>query len=359
MFADETADLLFAGDHVLPRITPSIGFEPAPPTSPLADFLTSLELIRSRPDAALLPAHGPVGHAGARAGGRAAGPPRQAAGRHAGRAAGGSGHRGRGRGRVDLDSPGAAAATSWTCSTPCWPPWRRRPTSRFSSSDWPAPPRNETACDTTGCNCRYYPACPGGFIPCVAGRCARVAAHRAGRGAVLDGWDLRGGVLIDGPDVTVRRSRIAGAGSSELGIRTTAAARCASRTAHRPVIPAWPPSTATGGARSGSRSSRSAGTGRASVLLQKRSEPGPARGADHRQPLPPGRRGAVAAALPGRDPERQRLPRPRPAARELSAPDTPGRRVALERRTGSGQTCRTTTAGPGPAETAVRHDART
>jgi hypothetical protein len=27
---------------------------------------------------------------------------------------------------------------------------------------------------------------------------------------VLDGWDLRGGVLIDGSDVTVRRSRIAG-----------------------------------------------------------------------------------------------------------------------------------------------------
>jgi glyoxylase-like metal-dependent hydrolase (beta-lactamase superfamily II) len=61
VFADEAADLLFAGDHVLPRITPSIGFEPAPPPSPLADFLASLELIRSRPDAALLPAHGPVG----------------------------------------------------------------------------------------------------------------------------------------------------------------------------------------------------------------------------------------------------------------------------------------------------------
>ncbi len=61
VFADEPADLLFSGDHVLPRITPSIGFEPAPPPSPLADFLTSLELVRSRPDAALLPAHGPVG----------------------------------------------------------------------------------------------------------------------------------------------------------------------------------------------------------------------------------------------------------------------------------------------------------
>jgi len=61
VFADEAADLLFAGDHVLPRITPSIGFEAAPPPSPLADFLDSLQLVRSRPDAALLPAHGAVG----------------------------------------------------------------------------------------------------------------------------------------------------------------------------------------------------------------------------------------------------------------------------------------------------------
>lgn len=61
VFADEAGDLLFAGDHVLPRITPSIGFEPAPPPSPLSDFLASLQLVRTRPDAALLPAHGPVG----------------------------------------------------------------------------------------------------------------------------------------------------------------------------------------------------------------------------------------------------------------------------------------------------------
>ncbi|MGQ0577200.1 MAG: MBL fold metallo-hydrolase [Pseudonocardia sp.] len=61
VFADEGNDLLFAGDHVLPRITPSIGFEAAPPPSPLTDFLTSLDLMLTRPDAALLPAHGPVG----------------------------------------------------------------------------------------------------------------------------------------------------------------------------------------------------------------------------------------------------------------------------------------------------------
>ncbi len=61
VFADEAADLLFAGDHVLPRITPSLALEADPPTSPLADFLASLELMRTRPDATLLPAHGPVG----------------------------------------------------------------------------------------------------------------------------------------------------------------------------------------------------------------------------------------------------------------------------------------------------------
>jgi glyoxylase-like metal-dependent hydrolase (beta-lactamase superfamily II) len=61
VFADEAGDLLFAGDHVLPRITPSIGLQPARAASPLSDFLASLELVRSRPDALLLPAHGAVG----------------------------------------------------------------------------------------------------------------------------------------------------------------------------------------------------------------------------------------------------------------------------------------------------------
>ncbi len=61
VYADEAAELLFSGDHVLPRITPSIALEPAPPANPLADYLTSLQLVRARPDAALLPAHGPVG----------------------------------------------------------------------------------------------------------------------------------------------------------------------------------------------------------------------------------------------------------------------------------------------------------
>jgi glyoxylase-like metal-dependent hydrolase (beta-lactamase superfamily II) len=60
VFHDADSRLLFAGDHVLSTITPSIGFEPAPSPTALRDFLSSLALLRSRDDAVLLPAHGPV-----------------------------------------------------------------------------------------------------------------------------------------------------------------------------------------------------------------------------------------------------------------------------------------------------------
>ncbi|MDQ6642730.1 MAG: MBL fold metallo-hydrolase, partial [Actinomycetota bacterium] len=60
VFADKAAGLLFAGDHVLPTITPSIGFEPAYVQHPLRDFLGSLAKVRALPDLKLLPAHGPV-----------------------------------------------------------------------------------------------------------------------------------------------------------------------------------------------------------------------------------------------------------------------------------------------------------
>ena len=60
VFHDHQAGLLFAGDHVLPHITPSIGFEPLPADRPLADYLHSLEAIEALGDAVLLPAHGPV-----------------------------------------------------------------------------------------------------------------------------------------------------------------------------------------------------------------------------------------------------------------------------------------------------------
>lgn len=58
VFHDLDAGLLFAGDHVLPTITPSIGFEAVLSPNPLGQFLASLALVRSRPDARLLPAHG-------------------------------------------------------------------------------------------------------------------------------------------------------------------------------------------------------------------------------------------------------------------------------------------------------------
>jgi glyoxylase-like metal-dependent hydrolase (beta-lactamase superfamily II) len=60
VFHDLDVGLLFAGDHVLPTITPSIGFEPALQADPLAAFLRSLATVRARPDALLLPAHGAV-----------------------------------------------------------------------------------------------------------------------------------------------------------------------------------------------------------------------------------------------------------------------------------------------------------
>ncbi|HXY44820.1 MAG TPA: MBL fold metallo-hydrolase [Acidimicrobiales bacterium] len=60
VFHDLAGRLLFAGDHVLPAITPSIGFEPLLSLDPLGEFLGALARVRARPDALLLPAHGPV-----------------------------------------------------------------------------------------------------------------------------------------------------------------------------------------------------------------------------------------------------------------------------------------------------------
>jgi glyoxylase-like metal-dependent hydrolase (beta-lactamase superfamily II) len=60
VFVDYATGLLFAGDHVLPHITPSISLEAAPQELPLGDFLDSLRLVRQLPDLTLLPAHGPV-----------------------------------------------------------------------------------------------------------------------------------------------------------------------------------------------------------------------------------------------------------------------------------------------------------
>jgi len=58
VFLDRQAGVLFSGDHVLPHITPSIGFEPARVPDPLGDFLRSLHLLLRYPDVRMLPAHG-------------------------------------------------------------------------------------------------------------------------------------------------------------------------------------------------------------------------------------------------------------------------------------------------------------
>ncbi|WP_067904655.1 MBL fold metallo-hydrolase [Nocardia vaccinii] len=60
VFHHSDAGVLFSGDHILPTITPSVGFEWTPEPQPLRSFLKSLQLILGRPDAAVLPSHGPV-----------------------------------------------------------------------------------------------------------------------------------------------------------------------------------------------------------------------------------------------------------------------------------------------------------
>ncbi|MGW0893139.1 MBL fold metallo-hydrolase [Saccharopolyspora sp. NPDC002578] len=61
VYLDESRGLLYSGDHVLPHITPSIGFELTTSGRPLADYLDSLHLVTAFADAELLPAHGPAG----------------------------------------------------------------------------------------------------------------------------------------------------------------------------------------------------------------------------------------------------------------------------------------------------------
>lgn len=60
--------LLLTGDHVLPRITPSIAYEREPDRHSLTNYLGSLRLVADLPEHRMLPAHGPVdGTAAARA----------------------------------------------------------------------------------------------------------------------------------------------------------------------------------------------------------------------------------------------------------------------------------------------------
>src|SRR5439155_3260915 len=58
-FLDRGAAVLFAGDHVLPHITPSIGVEVFNDGLALVDFIASLARVRQLPATRVLPAHGP------------------------------------------------------------------------------------------------------------------------------------------------------------------------------------------------------------------------------------------------------------------------------------------------------------
>jgi len=57
---DNSSQILVAGDHILPHITPSIGVEVPLGGLPLLHFLSSLELVRDLPAQLVLPAHGPT-----------------------------------------------------------------------------------------------------------------------------------------------------------------------------------------------------------------------------------------------------------------------------------------------------------
>ena len=59
-FVDEAAGVLFSGDHILPTITPSVGFTGVRSPTALGDYLASLHKVRALCDLRLLPAHGPV-----------------------------------------------------------------------------------------------------------------------------------------------------------------------------------------------------------------------------------------------------------------------------------------------------------
>jgi hypothetical protein len=60
-------------------------------------------------------------------------------------------------------------------------------------------------------------------VPAELSLCPGAARVIGVPGTVLDGWDVRGGVVVDAPDVVIRRSRITGDGSQAFGIRTTGA----------------------------------------------------------------------------------------------------------------------------------------
>ena len=64
---DEEAGLLFAGDHILPELSPNIGLHPQSTPNPLGDYLDGLERMAALHPGLVLPAHGrPFADAGGR-----------------------------------------------------------------------------------------------------------------------------------------------------------------------------------------------------------------------------------------------------------------------------------------------------
>lgn len=58
VLVDEAEGVLFAGDHVLPRITSNVGLYPYSRRDPLGDFMSSLRRVAALPVRRVLPAHG-------------------------------------------------------------------------------------------------------------------------------------------------------------------------------------------------------------------------------------------------------------------------------------------------------------
>jgi hypothetical protein len=89
-----------------------------------------------------------------------------------------------------------------------------------SAGEPAAPVPVRTGCASVGA---YRAPDPGSVgVPPALHLCASGPITVRTGGAVLDGWDVRGGIVVDAPDVTIRRSRVTGDGSSRIGITTTA-----------------------------------------------------------------------------------------------------------------------------------------
>jgi glyoxylase-like metal-dependent hydrolase (beta-lactamase superfamily II) len=56
-FFDRERNVLYTGDHILPRVTPNVSKRPTSDPDPLADFVASIDKIRPYGDALVLPGH--------------------------------------------------------------------------------------------------------------------------------------------------------------------------------------------------------------------------------------------------------------------------------------------------------------